>query len=823
MQFVLAISVLCIARAVAELDDAAKNRPVTKVINLLKDMQKQLEKEGEEDEEIYEKMGCWCVTNEKVKTKTIADGQTQVEVLTSSVESLTAGSAKLNAELGKLEEEVKANTEALETATANRDKEMADFNKYEKEQIVTIEQLKGAVIALSKVHDASLIQGKKSPAPEAKKGPSSGFAKSIEAEALRVRMRGVLTSHPHEYLTALLQVGHKTMKASHRQALESYLKKFNPEDTSDDEDIDDPDGPLPDHISDYFPSKPSYLQTSERAVGQNRPFNKGSDVLRWAKRLHKVEPDAEADVAPLPSLADSDQAAFKSFPSKIQDMLAHALAGVDTALLQEGAGAPASGEIFGVLKQMKENEAINLDEARQAESKAGADYDALKAAKEDEIKAATEAIEKKTDQLATSDEKAAQDKEILEDTQATLDGDIKFLADLKERCGNMDAEFEERKVNRQNEIEAVSKALAFLSSDEAHELFTRTFNPTFIQTSLKSSQKGRAMRRVLNRIAVKYRLPQLQQLALMLNQSPDQKDDPTFKRVRGTIGEMVDKLQAEQTQEMKKRDYCIEEIDQNERKQDHKTRDKKDLEAELEDLTLTIETLDKDLANLKKEISDLEEELKLATENRAKEKKAFEDTVADQRATAKLIKAALGILKGFYGKAALVQTIQYTVRTTHDQAPPPGFAKQEKSAASGGVMGMMEGIIKESEAMEEEAVRNEEAAQKDFDDFKLETDEAIKQKTKESITKESDKATAEQDKTQKSKELEDAYTEFESLENNANDLHKECDFLLKNFEASQRARAGEMEGLRQTVRIFGGAAAFLQRGEAFKAFVAQLE
>ena len=38
----------------------AKNRPVTKVINVLKDMLKQLEKEKEDDEEINEKMACWC-------------------------------------------------------------------------------------------------------------------------------------------------------------------------------------------------------------------------------------------------------------------------------------------------------------------------------------------------------------------------------------------------------------------------------------------------------------------------------------------------------------------------------------------------------------------------------------------------------------------------------------------------------------------------------------------------------------------------------------------------------------------------------------------
>ncbi len=33
-----------------------KNRPVTKVVNMLKDMAKQLEKEAEEDEDVYDKV-----------------------------------------------------------------------------------------------------------------------------------------------------------------------------------------------------------------------------------------------------------------------------------------------------------------------------------------------------------------------------------------------------------------------------------------------------------------------------------------------------------------------------------------------------------------------------------------------------------------------------------------------------------------------------------------------------------------------------------------------------------------------------------------------
>merc|ERR1719217_236215 len=58
-------------------------------------MQKQLEQEAEEDEEIYEKMACWCETNDKEKTKAIADAEARIEDLTAEIEAKTAASARL--------------------------------------------------------------------------------------------------------------------------------------------------------------------------------------------------------------------------------------------------------------------------------------------------------------------------------------------------------------------------------------------------------------------------------------------------------------------------------------------------------------------------------------------------------------------------------------------------------------------------------------------------------------------------------------------------------------------------------------------------------
>merc|ERR1719230_2359398 len=86
--------------------------------------------------------------------------------------------------------------------------------------------------------------------------------------------------------------------------------------------------------------------------------------------------------------------------------------------------APASGEIFGILKQMKESFETNLANSQKEEMQSQKDYEDLKAAKEAEIAAGQDLIDTKTVELGTTDEKNAQSKENLENTRETLAADI---------------------------------------------------------------------------------------------------------------------------------------------------------------------------------------------------------------------------------------------------------------------------------------------------------------------------------------------------------------------------------------------------------------
>merc|ERR1719163_255081 len=62
------------------------DKPTVRVVKLLRDMAADLDADAKHDGELYDKLACWCETNDKDKTKAIADAKNAVALLTASVE-----------------------------------------------------------------------------------------------------------------------------------------------------------------------------------------------------------------------------------------------------------------------------------------------------------------------------------------------------------------------------------------------------------------------------------------------------------------------------------------------------------------------------------------------------------------------------------------------------------------------------------------------------------------------------------------------------------------------------------------------------------------
>jgi len=258
---------------------------------------------------------------------------------------------------------------------------------------------------------------------------------------------------------------------------------------------------------------------------------------------------------------------------------------------------------------------------------------------------------------------------------------------------------------------------------------------------------------------------------------------------------------AEKKDEIKHKDFCVEEFNTNQLQTERKEREKQDLLALIDDLNLTIKTLSAEIDTLKSEIAELNVELKRAGEDREKQNKEFQQVVADQRASQKLLTAALDILKGFYEKEeALLQQ-----QKTQGPPPPPGFKEYKKSGAAGGVMGMIQEIINDAKKMEADATRAEAEAQKAYEDLVTDTNASIEEKTKSQVNKVEEKAKAEENLQQAITDKEAALLELEELSNYNAELHQNCDFIMKNFEIRQTARDEEIEALKQAKSILSGA------------------
>jgi len=276
-----------------------------------------------------------------------------------------------------------------------------------------------------------------------------------------------------------------------------------------------------------------------------------------------------------------------------------------------------------------------------------------------------------------------------------------------------------------------------------------------------------------------------------------------FTRVKKAIDDMIAELLVEKADEIKHKDFCVDEFNKNELETVKKDREKKDLIAKIDDLESTIDQLTKAIDTLKAEIAEMQVQLKRAGEDREKENKEFQTTVADQRATQKLLQAALTILQDFYGKADAATLLQR--QEPAGPPPPPGFEGYKKSAASGGVMGMIQQIINDAKAMEGEAIRSEEDAQKAYEDFVKETNASVDAKSKDIVNKSQTKAKAEADLVEAKEFKESVMVELEQLSNYNAELHASCDFIMKNFDLRQSARDEEVEALRQAKAILSGA------------------
>merc|ERR1719254_390585 len=512
--------------------------------------------------------------------------------------------------------------------------------------------------------------------------------------------------------------------------------------------------------------------------------------------------------------------------------------------------APASGEIVGILKQMHETMSKARDDAVATEGAAVKSHESLVSAKSKEIAAQSAMVEAKTKQIGELGVAIVQMKEDLSDTQAALEADKKFLAELETSCKTKTAEWEERSKTRAEELVALADTIKVLNDDDALELFKKTL-PGASASLLEVQASGAAQRRealaVLRsaqKLANAGDKPGLEFLALALSGKSSSAGAAGFDKVIKMIDDMVALLGKEQADDDDKKEYCAKQFDFSDDKVKALKRSIAGDEATIATAKESIATLTEEMAALEAGIIALDKAVAEATKQRRDENTEYKALIASNSAAKDVLAFAKNRLNKFYnpklykappkvelsagdriysneggvlttaapgGIAGTGIAASFAQVSLHRQkaapAPPPQTwgAYATKSEENTGVIAMIDLLIKDLDKEMTEAETDEKNSQADYETMMKDSAAKRTSDSKALSQKGSAKADTEAALQDTSSHLADETKELMATEKYIASLHAECDWLLQYFDARKEARAGEVDSLQRAKAVLSGA------------------
>jgi len=499
--------------------------------------------------------------------------------------------------------------------------------------------------------------------------------------------------------------------------------------------------------------------------------------------------------------------------------------------------APSSGEVLGILKQMKDDMAKSLADTESSEQVAAAGYADLKAAKDSEIELAAEAIEakeKKTGELAVS---IAQTTDAHDDTVDEEADNKKMLATLEGTCDSKKLEFEARLKLRTDEIAAISEAVTILNDDDALDVFKKAVPAGLVETSSQSgflqTQSGtRKLKQAVDIVRQASEVHKsdvhlrilLEKMSTKLRSASRNAQGPDFGAVKTMIDEMVAVLTKEGDEDAKKKEWCIGELAKADKELAAKQEKLESIGASISQIEDEISGLEEDVKALETATAELDKSVASATETRKSEHAEYVETLQLTEAAVGLIGKAKNRLMKFYNPTvykappkvektmeekivasyAFVQRHSAQHRNSKQLPEIPELPAYEKKN-SGGVVALMDKIVSDLEKDKAGAAVDEKHAQAEYVALMAESQATRSANAKALVTKKAAKAeltkklvTAKESSVVTGEEVMNAHTFL-------GDLHSSCDFVVENFEMREQARGTELESLKSAKAVLSGA------------------
>jgi len=287
--------------------------------------------------------------------------------------------------------------------------------------------------------------------------------------------------------------------------------------------------------------------------------------------------------------------------------------------------------------------------------------------------------------------------------------------------------------------------------------------------------------------------------------------DDVFAKVKGLISDMIAKLEKEAEADATEKAYCDEELAKTEAK-------KSELEGVISKLTSKIDLAAAKSAELKVEVKTLNAELAtLAKEQagmdsiRGEEKAAYDTAKSELSAGIAGVQKALGVLRDYYGGAALLQKAGSFDAFMQQPAAPSTHSKA--AGAGGSIIDILEVVesdftknLAAEETQEEDAIS---VYEKTTQDNKL----ANTMKTQDAKYKTIEFKGLDKSISDLSGDRDNTNTELSAVLDYYGKIKERCIAKPETYADRKARREAEIQGLEQALQILEEETAFMQRGK----------
>jgi len=483
---------------------------------------------------------------------------------------------------------------------------------------------------------------------------------------------------------------------------------------------------------------------------------------------------------------------------------------------------PQSLTIQGMLADMYENFARDVQEATNTEATKNRNYEEFMEEKAKELAALEADKADKEAKKSKAEEDLADATQEYDDTEAQMKADIEFFDETKKSCKAKHDEWVERSSLREEEIEGVSKAIEILSTDEARELFESSIKEgkevkaddsydtgtitSFLQKSADNSAEGSSPAYHMLRDAARH-THSLRLAALAVRVQGTKAGH--FDEVIAAIDEMIKTLKEEDLADIAKRDQCKEEYKKTASVIAEVTWLIEKNEAKIDKLLKTIEELEAEKAKTIEEIAAVDKHMEEITAERKAENAEFLKSKEDDQKVIKLLAKARTVLMKYYKKNDIdlgpIQAGQKDLvleqedpefAISADQAPEAVFSgKGKRKNETKGIVSIMTMLIEDVADEIKNAMKAEEEAQ-----LAYEEQMATAKKLRASLV--TKKVNLEVMIAKKQEELKDEEADKKKNEGDLKDeedykasITPDCDWILKAFAERAEKRAAELDGL----------------------------